>query len=703
MSNATPPSKTFGERIAGFMVGILIVLFGGWGVAFASYVLIGPIVKHPALVALIASGPTLVLFAFLERGFWLSRLMGLRVTPGESPWKSVIMLWLFGVAWLFIRATVLDVQSAPASTNVQKTAPPPPRDATREVVETIVFVVALVLMLKLFVVEAFVIPTGSMAETLLGYNKVVTCDECGHVFPVNATDEADPQHGERREIVGARCPNCTHLWQWSKDPGYLSGDRVLVHKALGGPDRGDVVVFKFPVSPQIKHTAQNYIKRLWGLGGETIAVYRGDLYMTRSLVYPADEADAAGQKKYPRPENAVELWQGGSGGPAFANYTYWNAAAAVDLFEASRKTGFDGSNGGFVMIRKSDANAIAMRRTAYDNDHQSKKLADLGVPARWSVDGDGWALNSAKMPTVFTRSGGDVAWLRYRHRISGPPTWQGNVLVDDWVLAQDGWKPGLFPPSLITNFIGYNAGLERTRAGAVDQPRGGNGEYWVGDLMLECTAKVGGPADEVVLELSKGLNRFRARFVDGKVSLVRTGPDGRELASRPTTITAAGTYALRFANIDCRLRVWVDGKPIDFGTDADYAPLHPDRHEPFAAVLGGVIAPDAEGSTVANDVMAPASIGAKGAVEVSKVVVWKDTFFTPSGSVSQLRSATEVDTFYVQPGHYLCLGDNSGFSSDGRTWGLVPERLMLGKAVFVFAPFLDVNWRPKFDRVGFIR
>src|SRR6476646_2004302 len=107
------------------------------------------------------------------------------------------------------------------STVAAKSAPKhPPRDAFREVVETVVFVVALVLMLKLFVVEAFVIPTGSMAETLLGYNKVVTCEECGHTFPVNATNEADPQHGERRDIVGARCPNCSYEWQWKNDPGY---------------------------------------------------------------------------------------------------------------------------------------------------------------------------------------------------------------------------------------------------------------------------------------------------------------------------------------------------------------------------------------------------------------------------------------------------------------------------------------------------
>ena len=44
-------------------------------------------------------------------------------------------------------------------------------------------------------------------------------------------------------------------------------------------------------------------------------------------------------------------------------------------------------------------------------------------------------------------------------------------------------------------------------------------------------------------------------------------------------------------------------------------------------------------------------------------------------------------TMYVQPGHYLCMGDNSPESSDGRTWGTVPRRLMLGRAVLVHYPF----------------
>jgi signal peptidase I len=44
-------------------------------------------------------------------------------------------------------------------------------------------------------------------------------------------------------------------------------------------------------------------------------------------------------------------------------------------------------------------------------------------------------------------------------------------------------------------------------------------------------------------------------------------------------------------------------------------------------------------------------------------------------------------TFFVQPGHYLCLGDNSTESSDSRDWGTVPARMMLGPAVWIYYPF----------------
>jgi signal peptidase I len=92
-----------------------------------------------------------------------------------------------------------------------KVPTPEVKDSFREVIETIVFVVVLVLLLKTFLAEAFVIPTGSMATTLLGYHREVTCQKCGYPFLVNASSEADPQEQSRQQFVeSCSCPNCAY-------------------------------------------------------------------------------------------------------------------------------------------------------------------------------------------------------------------------------------------------------------------------------------------------------------------------------------------------------------------------------------------------------------------------------------------------------------------------------------------------------------
>ena len=83
------------------------------------------------------------------------------------------------------------------------------KDGGREVIETIVFVVVLVLLLKTFLAEAFVIPTGSMATTLLGYHQDVTCEMCGYRFLVNASAETEDNF--RQFVTKGYCPNCRYL------------------------------------------------------------------------------------------------------------------------------------------------------------------------------------------------------------------------------------------------------------------------------------------------------------------------------------------------------------------------------------------------------------------------------------------------------------------------------------------------------------
>jgi signal peptidase I len=569
-----------------------------------------------------------------------------------------------------------------------------PRDPAREVIETIVFVVVLVLLLKLFVTEAFVIPTGSMAETLYGYQKIVTCPECGHEFPVNSHDEVEPgQDKQYHQLSGCTCPNCRYSISFPLVPGatvprYASppnrtGDRVLVLKPLyhiRRPTRGDVVVFKYPKAPQENWIAANYIKRCMAFGGETLAIHRGELFVTQSLTYPE------GDEQYPRPEDPKDLWE--------TRYTYFNNPKATELFETSRAAGFtDQIVGGFQIIRKTDEQVLACRRIVWDNDKQPRSLAGK-VPSRWYAPAAAqgkWTADSVQQPRVFDHTTDSLDWIRYRHLcwVLDPHT----KTLRPWSWS-DNAEPVVGP---IDNFLAYNTGTWDGNPNPRDAA--GAEKLWVGDLILECEAVIGN-GGEVTLELSKGLNRFQAKFAGGHVTLTRTGPGETEFGSWPCKVNGAGKYRLRFANVDCRLRVWVNDSLVPVGTATDYPHPEPGPNDEV----------EPEGWTKTNDLEAPASIGAKGAVKVSAVKLFRDIYYTRSQSAPSEDRDRErdrevrgtyhrgADIYYVHPGHYMCLGDNSAQSSDSRSWGMVPERLMLGKAVFVFWPLF-----PSPNRVGFIK
>src|SRR5262249_39980893 len=174
---------------------------------------------------------------------------------------------------------------------------------------------------------------------------------------------------------------------------------------------------------------------------------------------------------------------------------------------------------------------------------------------------------------------------------------------------------------------------------------------------------------ELVLELSKGRDRFQARWdlATGTCALWRHSDRKEEkLDSKETSLKKPGKYRLRFANVDERLAVWVDSS-MPFGDGHDYRP------------------PGWRGPTE-ND-LEPASIGASGVagLAISGLKLWRDTYYTANlrrvpdagQSIDYSRPAdwTVLNdlrplTMYVQPNHFLCLGDNSPESSDGRSWGL---------------------------------
>ena len=88
--------------------------------------------------------------------------------------------------------------------------------AIRETVESVIIAFVLAFLFRTFEAEAFVIPTGSMAPTLMGKHKDLECPMCHYRYQVSASDnqtETDeiaprrlPRHLPDVPIYGRPCP-----------------------------------------------------------------------------------------------------------------------------------------------------------------------------------------------------------------------------------------------------------------------------------------------------------------------------------------------------------------------------------------------------------------------------------------------------------------------------------------------------------------
>jgi signal peptidase I len=158
------------------------------------------------------------------------------------------------------------------------------RSTSRHLVEFAVVLVLAVLFLRVFIAEAYIVPTGSMAPALAGYHKLVACSACGFSTMVgnqgrNPGKAADQKYGP------ACCPNCG----WDRlDLGPVaecSGDYLLVHKHVfdvRAPKRWEMIVFRTPYC-QHDAAADTMIKRLVGLPGETIQICDGDVFINGNI------------------------------------------------------------------------------------------------------------------------------------------------------------------------------------------------------------------------------------------------------------------------------------------------------------------------------------------------------------------------------------------------------------------------------------
>lgn len=251
---------------------------------------------------------------------------------------------------------------------VSKEKPKKRKGVIRENIESILIAVALALAMRFFVVEAFKIPTGSMAPTLLGAHKDIKCPNCTWRFYHN--------NGDSR----AFCPNCLYKIN-TYNLGNRSGNRILVSKVFykftkPNPKRWDVLVFKYPRyditckscsykagdvewhddmkcpmcgSERLRKKQKNYIKRLVGLPGETLQVINGNLYINNHIQRkPPKVQDAlwvpAYNSNYPSRRKVFASWEGGNG--------QWKNEEKVVKFHAEN----DDTELSFVSLGKSITN-----------------------------------------------------------------------------------------------------------------------------------------------------------------------------------------------------------------------------------------------------------------------------------------------------------------------------------------------------------
>ena len=140
------------------------------------------------------------------------------------------------------------------------------------------------------------------------------------------------------------------------------------------PDRLDVVVFKYPgdnnfpsSGPHRNNVPMNYIKRLIGLSGETIAIRGGNLYYLSPEKSPHYDDYEQAQHD---PELMATLWQ--------KDHMHIDDQEARDRFKKDE----------FQIIRKNPETILSMMRLVFDNDHPSK--SDPVSTDRWKSPNDAW-------------------------------------------------------------------------------------------------------------------------------------------------------------------------------------------------------------------------------------------------------------------------------------------------------------------------
>jgi signal peptidase I len=574
-------------------------------------------------------------------------------------------------------SATLPAPAAKKATTVETRAPA--REGHRDTVEAIVVAFILALVVRGFEAQAFVIPTGSMAPTLMGRHKELACPQCGFRYVLNASEEVETRTASREvRLHSGLCSNCRFQAKVEALPSF-KGDRILVTMfpydlpflpGSGPPERWDVVVFRYPEEPEV-----SYIKRLVGLPGETIRVFHGDIFI--------------------KP-------------PGGETYT---------------------------LARKPLRHQVAMQMTVHDDRCQPSAFAGKPEWRRWKSENSDWLVAETGVSRYQTKQASDQ-WseLRYRNLVPEPEQWDA-VLNDQ--------TPARGPrATLITDFYSYNTNMMAGRSGPPDEGQIDNAwmqPHWVGDLTLQADLEVknAGPGAQARLELIKAGIAHRCTFDLATGTAVATRGDA-EIGRWETPVKGTGRHHVDFANVDGSLSLSVDGRPCGgdgFEYDApESAPI------PTEADLAPAAISARNADVVASDLVLKRDIYyTQYPGRLDYMMVWDQNYprspaelFDFLSDPARFPSLANVRSSEYEIGadRYFMMGDNSPRSKDSRGWTSddaawdtsdrkaweVPRPLLTGKAFYVywphgvpFGPDIRLNhdtriiFRPYFERMKWIR
>ena len=572
---------------------------------------------------------------------------------------------------------------APAS-QAKGGKPPAKKESMRDLIEQVVIAFILAFLIRGFDAEAFVIPTGSMAPTLMGRHKEIDCPQCGFQYAINASEETEEYITSRGMRQVGICGNCRYRTEVHDAPSF-KGDRILVSKfpyelpnlpGSAGPRRWDVVVFHFPEKPET-----NYIKRLVGLPGDELRIVHGDIQTRPS-----------------------------------------------------------GTTAGFAIERKPLMHQDAMQMMVYDDAYRPKAFDGKAEWLRWSK-GEGWSEESPGTYVAKPPSPGEWADLRYRHLVPDPEQWaavaakeplprgpRASLITDFYAYntnispAYDPWLPaheGYLQP----NWVG-----DLTVAARVD---------------IASTTPDGHLRFELV---EAGVShRCEVDLATGHATLYR---GDAKLADADTPLTGTGGHDVRFANVDDRLTFWVDGAtPFGEGVayedppTTDYLPTARDLDPVGIGVRAAEV--KVSGLVLKRDIYytqdprypdynipgVHEALDRNDASEYGRVVKMFD-FLSDPARFPELKNLATHEPYLVRPDHFMMMGDNSPRSSDSRAWTSddsrwrtedrlkweVPRSLLIGKAFFIYWPHgkpfgpdirlgqdFRIPFRPYLERMKWIR